>query len=131
MKKFQYLDKAYWGTDGIWGTLFPRLELTKNKLKGTLSSRVKRILGKQSLKCERNRRRKLPAVHLSWQKLSARTSFLKDRRLSASFKKGGFDALVAQARAPSATSRPPSNSYWLPGMDSNHDTQIQSLRSYH
>ena len=39
--------------------------------------------------------------------------FLTDRRLSASFKKGGFDALSALASAESATSRPPSNSYWL------------------
>jgi len=46
---------------------------------------------------------------------------LKDRRLSASFKKGGFDALSTEhfgsaqckAGAESATSRPLSNSYWL------------------
>ena len=57
--------------------------------------------------------------------------FLKNRRLSASFKKGGFDALSAEARAPSATSRPPSNSYWLPSQDSNLNKQIQSLLSYH
>ena len=38
---------------------------------------------------------------------------LKDRRLSVSFKKGGFDALSVEAGAESATSRPPSNSYWL------------------
>jgi len=43
--------------------------------------------------------------------------FLKDRRLSASFKKGGFDALAAQARAPSATSRPLSSLYWLALVD--------------
>ncbi|MEK7121434.1 MAG: zinc ribbon domain-containing protein, partial [Patescibacteria group bacterium] len=39
--------------------------------------------------------------------------FLKDRQLSASFKKGGFDALSAEAGVESATSRPLSNSYWL------------------
>jgi len=39
--------------------------------------------------------------------------FLFFRRLSASFKKGGFDALSAEAGAESATSRPLSNSYWL------------------
>ena len=39
--------------------------------------------------------------------------FLLNRRLSASFKKGGFDALAAEAGAASATSRPLSNSYWL------------------
>ncbi|OGG20093.1 hypothetical protein A3D03_03635 [Candidatus Gottesmanbacteria bacterium RIFCSPHIGHO2_02_FULL_40_13] len=50
--------------------------------------------------------------------------FLTDRRLSASFKKGGFDALSAEAGAESATSRrrhslwrrtarPLSNSYRL------------------
>jgi len=46
--------------------------------------------------------------------------FLKDRRLSASFKKGGFDALSAEAPyvpqgkgAESATSQRFSNSYWL------------------
>ena len=36
-----------------------------------------------------------------------------NRRLSASFEKGGFDALSAEAGAESATSRPLSNSYWL------------------
>ena len=45
--------------------------------------------------------------------------FLKDRRLSASFKKGGFDALSAEAGAESATSRPPSKSYWPPSPDFN------------
>ena len=39
--------------------------------------------------------------------------FLTDRRLSASFKKGGFDALSAEAGAESATSRRLSSSYWL------------------
>ena len=39
--------------------------------------------------------------------------FLLDRRLSASFKKGGFDALSAEAGVESATSRPLPNSYWL------------------
>src|SRR5665647_1656505 len=43
--------------------------------------------------------------------------FLKDRRLSASFKKGGFDALSAEAGAESATSQPSSNSYWLAVLD--------------
>ena len=56
--------------------------------------------------------------------------FLKDRRLSASFKKGGFGALSAEAGVASATPRRFSSLYWLPGMDSNHDTQVQSLRSY-
>ena len=41
--------------------------------------------------------------------------FLKDRRLSVNFKKGGFDALAAEAGAASATSLRLSNSYWLPG----------------
>jgi len=40
--------------------------------------------------------------------------FLKDRRLSASFKKGGFDALSAEAGAESATPRRFSSLYWLP-----------------
>ena len=44
---------------------------------------------------------------------------LKDRRLSASFKKGGFDALSTEVGAESATSRPLSNSYWLRGQGSN------------
>src|SRR3989344_1421615 len=64
--------------------------------------------------------------------------FLKDRRSSASFKKGGFDALSAEAPyvpqgkgAESATSRPLSNSYWLRGLDSDQDKQIQSLLAYH
>ena len=59
------------------------------------------------------------------------------RRLSASFKKGGFDALSAEAPyvpqgkgAESATSRPISNSYWLRDLDSNQDYQIQSLAAY-
>ena len=47
--------------------------------------------------------------------------FLRDRRLSATFKKGGFDALSAEhfgsaqckAGAESATSRRLSSSYWL------------------
>jgi len=43
--------------------------------------------------------------------------FLMNRRLSASFKKGGFDALAAEAGAASATSRPLSNSYWLETVD--------------
>ena len=50
--------------------------------------------------------------------------FLKDRRLSASFKKGGFDALAAEAPyvpqgkgAASATSRPLSSLYWLQILD--------------
>jgi hypothetical protein len=46
--------------------------------------------------------------------------FLLNRRLSASFRKGGFDALAAEAGAASATSRSLSNSYWLGGLDSNH-----------
>lgn len=41
--------------------------------------------------------------------------FLKDRRLSASFKKGGFEALAAEAGAASATYSRLSNPYWLPG----------------
>ena len=64
--------------------------------------------------------------------------FLLDRRLSASFKKSGSDALSAEAPyvpqgkgAESATSRPPSNSYWLRGLDSDQDKQIQSLLAYH
>jgi len=40
--------------------------------------------------------------------------FLRDRRLSASFKKGGFDALAAEAGAASATHSRLSSSYWLP-----------------
>jgi len=36
-----------------------------------------------------------------------------NRRLSASFKKGGFDALSAEAGAESATSRQLSSLYWL------------------
>ena len=48
--------------------------------------------------------------------------FLKDRQLSASFKKGGFDTLSAEAGAESATSRPSPNSYWLPGLDSNQES---------
>ncbi|MEK7534291.1 MAG: recombinase family protein [Patescibacteria group bacterium] len=55
---------------------------------------------------------------------------LSDRRLSASFKKGGFAALSAQARAPSATSRPLSNSYWLPSRDSNPNSDLQRVVSY-
>jgi hypothetical protein len=43
--------------------------------------------------------------------------FLLDRRLSASFKKGGFDALAAEAGAESATSKRFSNSYWLRTVD--------------
>ena len=39
--------------------------------------------------------------------------FLLNRRLSASFKKGGFDALAAEAGAASATSLRLSSSYWL------------------
>jgi len=39
--------------------------------------------------------------------------FLMDRRLSASFKKGGFDALAAEAGAASATRSRFSSSYWL------------------
>ena len=50
---------------------------------------------------------------------------LKDRRLSTSFKKGGFDALSVEAGAESATSRPPSNSYWLPDLDSNQEKRLQ------
>jgi site-specific DNA recombinase len=57
--------------------------------------------------------------------------FLLNRRLSASFKKAGFDALSAEAGAESATPRPPSNAYWLRGMDSDHNKQIQSLLYYH
>jgi hypothetical protein len=57
--------------------------------------------------------------------------FLKDRRLSASFKKGGFDALSVRAGAESNTSPRLSSSYWLPSLDSNQDKQIQSLLSYH
>ncbi len=56
--------------------------------------------------------------------------FLKDRRLSASFKKGGFDGLAVEASAASATSRRLSNSYWLGGRDSNPDTRSQSPVSY-
>ena len=44
--------------------------------------------------------------------------FLLNRRLSASFKKGGFDALAAEAGAASATSLRFSNSYWLYVLDS-------------
>ena len=47
--------------------------------------------------------------------------FLKDRRLSASFKKGGFDALSAEAGAESATSRSLSSLYWLRDKDSDLD----------
>ena len=36
-----------------------------------------------------------------------------NRRLSASFKKGGFDALAAEAGAESAASQPLSSLYWL------------------
>ena len=57
--------------------------------------------------------------------------FLMNRRLSASFKKGGFDALAAEAGAASATSLRLSSSYWLPRMDSNHSKQLQRLLSYH
>jgi len=39
--------------------------------------------------------------------------FLLNRRLSASFKKGGFDALAAEVGAASATSSRLSSSYWL------------------
>ena len=64
---------------------------------------------------------------------------LKDRRLSASFKKGGFDALSTEhfgsaqckAGAESATSRPSSNSYWLRDLDSDQDKQLQRLLSCH
>jgi len=45
--------------------------------------------------------------------------FLEDRRLSASFKKGGFDALSAEAGAESATSRRLSSLYWLTVIGSN------------
>ncbi|PIU03894.1 hypothetical protein COT44_00750 [Candidatus Shapirobacteria bacterium CG08_land_8_20_14_0_20_39_18] len=59
--------------------------------------------------------------------------FLKDRRLSASFKKGGFDALSAEhfdsaqckAGAESATSQPLSSLYWLPINDSHCSLSIQ------
>ncbi|MBM3283885.1 recombinase family protein [Candidatus Gottesmanbacteria bacterium] len=47
--------------------------------------------------------------------------FLLNRRLSASFKKDGFDALAAEAGAASATSQRLSSSYWLPSLDSNED----------
>ena len=57
--------------------------------------------------------------------------FLTDRRLSASFKKGGFDALSAGAGAESATPRRLSSSYWLRGLDSNQDYVIQSHVAYH
>ena len=57
--------------------------------------------------------------------------FLKDRRLSASFKKGGFDALSAEAGAESATSQRLSSSYWLGSLDSNQNKRIQSPLSYH
>ena len=57
--------------------------------------------------------------------------FLRDRRLSASFKKGGFDALAAEAGAASANHSRLSSSYWLPGMDSNHNKQLQRLLSCH
>jgi len=43
-------------------------------------------------------------------------------RLSVSFKKGGFDALAAEAGAASATSRLLSNSYWLVVMDAERLT---------
>ncbi len=56
--------------------------------------------------------------------------FLLNRRLSARFKKGGFDALSVEAGAESATSRPSSNSYWLGGLDSNQDYMIQSHEAY-
>ena len=56
--------------------------------------------------------------------------FLMNRRLSASFKKGGFDALSAEAGAESATSRPLSNSYWLGGRDSDPDASLQRAVSY-
>ena len=56
--------------------------------------------------------------------------FLMNRRLSASFKKGGFDALSVEAGAESATSQPPSNSYWLRDLDSNQDTILQRDVAY-
>jgi len=46
-------------------------------------------------------------------KTASSNFFLMDRRLSVSFKKGGFYALSAEAGAESATSQPLSSSYWL------------------
>ena len=72
-------------------------------------------------------------IYQLWQKLSARLPasggnfFLKDRRLSASFKKGGFDALATQARAPSATSRRLASSYWLSRLDDFRTIQWVTL----
>ncbi|OGM23583.1 hypothetical protein A2865_03420 [Candidatus Woesebacteria bacterium RIFCSPHIGHO2_01_FULL_39_17] len=48
--------------------------------------------------------------------------FLTDRRLSVSFKKGGFDALSAEAGAESVTSQPLSFLYWLRGRVSYVET---------
>jgi DNA invertase Pin-like site-specific DNA recombinase/predicted metal-binding protein len=53
--------------------------------------------------------------------------FLRDRRLSASFKKGGFDALAAQARAPSATHSRLSSLYWLWVVDSKISWTVFSI----
>ncbi len=56
--------------------------------------------------------------------------FLMDRRLFASFKKGGFDALAAEAGATSATHSRLSSSYWLRDIDSNYDSRLQRPVSY-
>ncbi len=50
--------------------------------------------------------------------------FLMNRRLSASFKKGGFDALAAGGGAASAHPQRLSNSYWLRGLDSNQEYSL-------
>jgi len=51
-------------------------------------------------------------------KTVASNFFLMNRRLSASLKKGGFNALAAEAGAASATSRLLSSLYWLGSKDS-------------